>query len=101
MHSRFESMPILINECDFSKFAKEEWGGSDFDGAYNSPDGLMLMLDILQIYVDQPDLAYALFKRNIFSNNDNKAIIGLNPNLIIPAGIIRFGFNPIIALLSL
>ena len=58
-------MPILINELDFKK--KAEWVGKSFKEMYDSPSGLMELLKILEVIIDQPDVSYALLMRNIFS----------------------------------
>ena len=64
-HPRFLSMPVLINELDFKK--KAEWLGKSFREMYDSPSGLMQLLEILKTIIDQPDVSYALLMRNVFS----------------------------------
>ena len=51
-HPRFLSMPIMINELDFKK--KAEWLGRSFSEMYDSPRGLMQLLEILKTIIDQP-----------------------------------------------
>ena len=67
---RFGSMPILINECDFRK--KPGWVEKSFAERYDSPAGLMEVMEILKVMLDQPDVAYALLMRNLFSYTVNE-----------------------------
>jgi len=62
---RFGSMPILINECDFRKMPG--WVEKSFAERYDEPAGLIQFMEILRVMLEQPDIAYTLLMRNLFS----------------------------------
>ena len=77
---RFGSMPILINECDFRK--KPGWVEKSFAERYDSPAGLMEVMEILKVMLDQPALAeghsyFAVGGRSVSPDN-NLLIYGVD-----------------------
>lgn len=57
---RFQMAPLLFNEWDLDK---EE----SFDSSYDSAEKLASFVRQMKVLYDQPDVAYALLMRNIFS----------------------------------
>lgn len=59
---RFDRAPVMFNEWDVDKSKS-----NGFDTNYDTPAGLVTVLDQLQVMLDQPDLAYVMMMRALFT----------------------------------